>query len=34
MYQPRGNEPTLSKGYVFKIFFSETVLRTTKTRSF
>jgi hypothetical protein len=28
------NERTLSKGYVFKIFSSETVLRTTKTRSF
>jgi hypothetical protein len=34
MYQRRGNEPMLSKSYVFKIFSSEMVLRTTKTGSF
>jgi hypothetical protein len=33
-YQPRGNEPTLNKDYVFKIFSSETVWPTIKTRSF
>jgi len=32
--QPRGHERTLTKGYVFKLFSSETVLHTTKTRSF